>query len=475
MSVLPPELVIEAVLASLHPPSPALSSASSSASSSLVSTPTLVGSAGSIASSDKADPFAAAFGAHSALSKAAVLRSYSLVNRSLRSVSQPLLFRDPVLPTLRSILAFLNVLEDGDNGARLAHEVRSLTLGSKFEDGALGGGRGCVDAKLVMRRLARVCTEVREVTMLGMGRVRLEELDGMHRLRKLTIDSCLLAPSTSYEPGFALPSITHFSLLECHLTTHSLPPTLLPSLTAFQLVMPRGALASSPGQIADFLTGVAPQLRAFSLNDQTSDNANGAHIEFNPLSDAYSHFTDSLTHLDLVNTVPLVPLSLLALPTLRSLHTLSLSLASHLAAGASRATPRWGPLADSHLREVLRVVRVLVLPPELLYLLEDRAAGAHLALPRWITELQRSEELERVVLPARAFEDGLGEMVAIVQDELRRAGRDVRLVSHPYPVDEDGQDGEGKAPVEGVAFWRAVAEREKEERQARRRAENASW
>ncbi|BGP43814.1 hypothetical protein JCM10450v2_008012 [Rhodotorula kratochvilovae] len=462
MSSLPHELVLETILLSLDPPSPASSSASSS--------PSTTPSSPSTPNNDKHDLFAAAFSSQGHPSRAVILRSYALTSRSFRSLSQPLLFRDPVLQTSAAIRAFLAALEDDENGRYLARQVRTITLGAKSEAGALGVEMEAVDVGGVLRRLARACGEVRELEMNGMGSVKLEDLEGMSHLRSLTMNGCQLAPSTAYSPDWALTAV-HLTLTNCLLAPDSLSATLFPSLKAFKLTTPRDPFASSSDQLAHFLAGIAPRLRSFSLHDQAGDTLDAGAADsfgagFNLLAEAFPHFSPALTHLDIVNALPTHALSLLPIPSLLSLRTLSLSLSGSLAAGASRLTPRWAPLADIHLRDVLSVLRILLLPPSALFPPSELLDGAADVLPAWVGALQRSEALERVLLPQRAFEDGLGEMVRELEGELRAVGRAVALL----PLME-GDDAEVKDTKDGAEFWREVARREKEEKDERRRAE----
>jgi len=276
-----------------------------------------------------------------------------------------------------------------------------------------------------------------------------------------------VAPLIADSPTLVLP-LAHLTLSSCHLAPDSLSPVVLPRLTALELVTLRTGDDSTSEKLADFLSGVAPQLRSFSWYDRETDmygNGPSGSGPQHPLVDALTRCT-SLVHLDIVNAVPAHALSFLPLPTLSSLRTLSLSLSDRLAAGASRVSLRWAPLADSLLRDTLAVLRILLLPPEALYSPEDVLAGRPDALPAWVRTLQTSEAPERMVLPARAFEDGLGEMVRGLEEELRQIGRRVELV-----VGEDVTDKQGKR---AGGFWGEVRRRERREEEARR-AEAEGW
>ncbi|GAA6055713.1 hypothetical protein JCM3770_001033 [Rhodotorula araucariae] len=460
MQSLPQELVVQTILYSLDPPPPApLPSISSSAHSSATTTPSSSGSPNSV----KHDPFAAAFASHVARSRSAVLRSYALTSRSFRSLAQPILYKDPVLPTTASLHAFLAVIENGEYGAYLGSQVRTLTLGTKRDGNTPGADEPCVGVQVALRRLASRCDRVREVTIHGQKRVDLADFEGMSHLRALTFQRCTFATSTVSQ--VALPNLTHLTLIKCNHATFPRSPALVPALRALRLVQPHDAGALSSGQPGDFFTGVAPQLRCFSLDDQAAEarSAGAASTDVHPLDDTLQHLSTSLVHVDVVNALPTHVLPRLPLPTLLSIRTLSFSLSGAPAAGARRTSLRWAPLADSHLRDTLAILRIVLLPPDALFSASELLDGCAEALPAWARALQGSEVLERVLLPPRAFEDGLGEMVVVLEAELRRAGRGVALLA----LDEDEMYG-AKESTEGAGFWSEVARLEEEEKEERR-------
>ncbi|GAA6015981.1 hypothetical protein JCM10207_006827 [Rhodosporidiobolus poonsookiae] len=464
---LPPELIRETICLSLLPssPSPSLSAGSSGASTPLISYASTPGTPAS-GPATESDPFAASFSSSLAsssptptptpTSKRALLRSYSLTSPLFRAVSQPLLFRTPALPDLKSALAFLAAVEaDAD----LAAQVRRVTIGALDEEEGEGEGLTgpALDAKLVLGRLASACPGIREVRLSGCGRVRVEELLGLKELRKLSLSSCLLAPSVSYAPDAAFHKLTHFTLASCHLTTHALPGALFPSLTRFALTTPRDSIASSPGQLGDFLGSVAPTLRSFSLNDPASGLLGGGIAPglglgeaFNPLLDALPSFSSALTHFETTNAHPFAHLPFLPADARRALDTLALDLAGPLSSGHLR----WAPLADSLCRDTLQLLRVvLTAPPP--HPSSLAAAAAEDALPAWVHDLA---SVRRVVLPSRVFEAGTGlsAMVQELRDALAAVGRDVEVVPQP----EGG-------------FWAEVERRQQQERDEQRRAASA--
>ncbi|GAA5845382.1 hypothetical protein JCM11251_005651 [Rhodosporidiobolus azoricus] len=473
MSLLPPELVREAIRLSLLPATPALGTPSSSGAS----TPSSLLSYGSahlptpmngtirspnITANEDMDPFDASFATPVglSLSKTAQLRSLSLTSHLFRALSQPLLFRSPVLPTLSSAMTFLSTVEED---ADLAASVRTVRLGRNIEEGARGGA---VDAKLVLPRLAKVCREVREVELRGCGRVRAEDLLGFEDLRTVILSSCLLAPSTSYEsssPG--LLDLTHLTLSSCHLTAHALPAALFPSLTALELSIPRDSIASSPGQLASFVSAVAPQLRSFSLFDESASPFGALQqqgMDFNPLLDALPSFSSNLVHFETINTHPLIYLPHFPSSARRSLRTVSMSFGGSLDPATCR--PRWIPLVDSLLRDTLSLVTAVLAP-------SSRGWDAP-PLPMWVTDL---EGVERVLLPSRAWEvEGLRAMVLELEKATAVEGK--RLQVLPLLTFDEGTEEVESKEGKGVSgFWREVERREKEEREEKRRSEGFWW
>jgi len=244
------------------------------------------------------------------------------------------------------------------------------------------------------------------------------------------LDGTSLAPARHRRQALAL-SVTDLALVNCRLSPSSLRPAHFPSLRTLRLVVP-GATRAAPDDLVDFLRGVAPQLRSFSIHDQAAHEPVTSEALVDPdmlhsIYDAFPHLV-SLVHLDVVNALPTHALSLLPLTTLFFIRTISLSLDGLLASGAARKQLRWVPLADSLLRDALAALRILLFPPAALFPYKCALADDPAALPEWVRVLQRSEALERVVLPARTFEDGLGEMVRELEGELERWGRRVALV-----------------------------------------------
>ncbi|GAA5894781.1 hypothetical protein JCM8208_006070 [Rhodotorula glutinis] len=455
---LPVELILETILLSLDTApttTRALSSSSSPSSSSSSTSPLL--------HSD--DPPGATT---SPSSRTALLRSCALASRTLRSLSQPLLFRHPVLPSPSSLRTFVAAVENAEEGARPGEAVRSLTVG-EVDVGAHVGASGWNGAEVDLGRLDRVCGNVRALTLRGVERVRLDDLAEMRHLRTLTIAGSSLAP-TRGRPPVALP-VTDLALAHCRLSPSSLDPALFPSVKALQLVVP-GASRAAPDELVAFLRGVAPQLRSLSVHDEAAHEP-ATSLSLVPglvesIYDAVPLMT-SLAHLDVVNAIPTHALSLLPLSTLSSLHTISLSLSGVLASGALRKKLRWTPLADSLLHDALAALRILLLPPDALFPYKGALADDLAALPSWVRALQQSEELERVVLPPRAFEDGLGEMVRELRGELERWGRRVVLVDGGGEADSDGEGASA-----GGGFWREVRASERDERERRRAGEEVS-
>ncbi|GAA5891986.1 hypothetical protein JCM6882_007429 [Rhodosporidiobolus microsporus] len=476
---LPPELVREAIRLSLLPSSPSLLSASSPSSG--ASTPSSLLSSGSPSpspsgpctpsASDAPNPFDASFAAPTRppLSRAAQLRSLSLTSHLFRALSQPLLFRSPVLPTLSSALTFLAAVEDD---AELAEGVRGVTIGREVGEGGRGGA---LDAKMVLLRLAAACKRVREVELRGCGRVRVEDLLGFEDLRTLTISTCLLAPSLSFDPSTSpgLLNLTRLTLSSCHLTSHSLPASLFPSLTALALTTPRDSIASSPGQLASFLSAVAPQLRSFSLFDQTASPFAPAQqaMEFSPLLDALPSFSANLTHFESVNRHPLLYVPLLPRPARRSLRTLSFALGGSLDAASPAFEERWQPLVDSLLGDTLALLLAVLAP-------STRGWDAP-PLPAWVDDL---DGVEKVFLPKRAWEEeGLRAAVEGLEQALEAEGSKVAvlpLLAEGEEVGVDEAEKEQQQEKEGrprSGFWREVDRREEREREDSRRSAEAWW
>ncbi|GAA6042191.1 hypothetical protein JCM8097_005007 [Rhodosporidiobolus ruineniae] len=478
---LPPELAREVVRFSLLPSSPSSSGANtpalSSSASSGSSTPlveygpsTPASSAGGSAASEgdyfSHQPIKPSLSSSPPTpSRVALLRSLSLTSPIFRAVSQPLLFRAPVLPTLSSTLSFLAAL---DAAPELALAVRTLEVGMDPEE-AQKRGLGALDAKAVLGRLGEtVGRTCKEVTVRGCGRVRVEDLRDFTALERLTIDSCLLAPSLSADIS-PFTYLKHLTLSSNHLTVHALPSPLFlfPALTSLSLELPLGSIASSPGQLADLVAALAPQLRSFRLHDPAFTSAASVGIGgpgFNPLLDALSAFSDKLVHLETANVHPLVLFPHLSPSARRSIRTLGMSLAGTY---APPVRMRWQPLVDSLLRDTLALLQAVLVPPDL----SDPAALMRVAnLPHWVADLD--EALERVYLPVRCADGGLGEMVDELGAELERFGRGVEVVVSPAMEAVEGDRAEGVGKVEdGAEFWMEVRRREEGEREEKRRAE----
>ncbi|GAA5875104.1 hypothetical protein JCM8547_005414 [Rhodosporidiobolus lusitaniae] len=452
---LPVELVHETIRLSLLPSSSPSLSHSDSPCPSGASTPLLSYSSSSTSSSpsssssqasERSNPF------DDVLLSAGVkpptrqqlLLTFSLTSHLFRSVSQPLLFQHARLPTLPIALSFLRAVEGDED---LAASVRTIELGG--EPGGGGGGGGRLDARMVLGRLGRACGKVKEVGVRGCGRVRVEELGGMKDLRTLTLSSSLLSPSLSSSSSLSFPNLTHLTLHSLHLTLHSLPPSFFPSLTYLSLTTPRDSVASSPGVLASFLEGVAPELKSFQLFDQSSGGEGG--LDFNPLLDAFSAFSSQLTHLSTVNAHPFVFLPSLSSSSRHSLTTLSMHLSGPLASPRLR----WAPLRESLLRETLDVVEAVLTGRE--------------GLPGWVKEV---EGVRRVRLPRECFEGSLERKVEEVREAVIKTGKGVELLPILSGDEEDEKGwGWGKEREEGTgkAFWREVDEREREERMEEKR------
>ncbi|GAA5990384.1 hypothetical protein JCM11641_002345 [Rhodosporidiobolus odoratus] len=172
-----------------------------------------------------------------------------------RALTQPLLFCSPTLPTLTSALGLLKAFEAD-------------------KEGELGGGPHQSDSEQLPSR-----------------------------------------PLPSYAPALSFRNPTHLTLHELHLASHSFPASFFSSVTSLSLTTPRGSIASSPGQLADFLLALAPRLRSCELHDQAveddSARAGGVEIALNPLHDAFGSFTSNLTHLSTSNPPAFLLLSLL--------------------------------------------------------------------------------------------------------------------------------------------------------------------
>ncbi|GAA5839698.1 hypothetical protein JCM9279_005142 [Rhodotorula babjevae] len=410
---LPVELILETILLSLDkaPTTPRTLTSSPSPTAS-GSTPPCI---------DEADPLAATCPLAAPPSREALLRSYTLTSRTFRSLAQPLLFRHPVLLTPTSLRAFLAAVENREEDARLGGSVHSVVVGPASEE---HGG-----AHLVAN------------------------------LKSLKLDGAGLAPARDRRLAVALP-VTDLALVNCRVSPSSLRAAHFPTLKSLRLVVP-GATRAAPDGLVDFLRGVAPHLRSLSLHDQAAHEPalSEALIDPDMLDSIYDAFPSmsSLIHLDIVNALPTHALSLLPLATLSSLRTISLTLSGLLASGASRRKIRWAPLADSLLHDALAALRILLLPPEALFPYKGALADDPAALPGWVRALQRSEALERVVLPARAFEDRLGEMVRELEGALERWGRRVVLVAGTA---EAASNGEGCAAGGRVREERAASSAE---------------
>ncbi|KPV73042.1 uncharacterized protein RHOBADRAFT_55282 [Rhodotorula graminis WP1] len=401
-------------------------------------------------------------------SRTSLVRLYTLTSRTFRSLSQPLLFRHPVLPTPTSLRTFIAAVENEEDGGRLGEAVRSLTVGpaSATSCGARLGASAWSCASVDLGRLARACGNVRELTLRGVERMRLDDLVEMRHLRALTIEGSSLASTRDRPLVPALPAlpVTNLALINCRPSPSSLNSAIFPSVKALHLVVP-GASRAAPDELVDFLRGVAPQLRSLSVHDQAAHDPATSLSLVHPdiietIYDAFPSMT-SLVHLDVVNAIPTHALSLLPLSTLASLRTISLSLDGVLASGAARKKLRWAPLADSLLHDALAALRILLLPPEALFPYKGVNADDLATLSSWVRALQRSKALERVVLPSRASEDGLGEMVRELRGELKRWDRRVELVDAGVEVDLDVEGRSGRG-----GFWSEVRRREREEREA---------
>ncbi|GAA5883148.1 hypothetical protein JCM1840_000850 [Sporobolomyces johnsonii] len=368
-------------------------------------------------------------------SRASILLRYSLTSRLFRALAQPLLFQRPHLPSTASAHAFAAVLER-DTTWELKREVRSLSLGT-----ALGEGRAGVEGKGVLERLARVCGEtVEEMRLENVTRLRMDELEGFKRLHTLHLSDCLLAPCTSFTYSPSLPSVRHLTLASVHLTVNSLPPTLFPSLTSLSLTTPRGSIASSPLQLSDFFSAVAPHLVAFSFHDQSSDSAGAwPGLHFNPILDHFRRLRN-VRHLEWANAVPM--LELLPHAGLENLRSVALSLEGHLAPpstpdgrGATDAPSRRREhAADRVLRASVQYLRAILGGGEEDEAMEQMEQGV--LMPAWMQKLVQG--LEEIALPQRAW-GGRGNESPSLERETKALERSARARGVRVVVREEGQ------------------------------------
>ncbi|GAA5923124.1 hypothetical protein JCM1841_000077 [Sporobolomyces salmonicolor] len=379
-------------------------------------------------------------------SRASILLRYSLTSRLFRALAQPLLFQHPYLPSTASAHAFAAVLEK-DETQELKKEVRSLSLGT-----ALGKGRAGVEGKGVVVRLARMCGEtVEEMRMENVTRLRMDELEGFKRLHTLHLSDCFLAPCTSFTYSPSLPSVRHLILSSTHLTVNSLPPTLFPSLTSLSLTTPRGSIASSPLQLSDFFSAVAPHLVAFSFHDQSSDSAGALPgLPFNPILDHF-RLLRHVRHVEWANSVPL--LELLPHAGLENLRSVALSLEGHLAPSA----PPGGAM-DAHSRRREHAAdRVLRASVQYLRAILGGGGGEGeepermegVLMPVWMQKLVQG--LEEIALPERAW-GGRGNESPSLERETKGLERSARASGVRVVVREEG------------AFLKVVRAIEQEER-----------